>query len=185
MALLINRTDIALFRQISNTVLDNVLNMHITDAQFVDVQKLLGMDFYNDIVRNPATTENAALLDGGDYTFQSITYTNVGLKAVIVFYAYGRYVLEGSQTDTPFGHVIKTSENSIPVDILERKTKYKTNQQIAFNYWENVIQFLDRNATDYPLWENSCITQRSNFRISKIDKTHKVRIPIAQRFSRT
>lgn len=185
MALLINRTDIALFRQISNTVLDNVLNMHITDAQFVDVQKLLGMDFYNDIVRNPATVPNAALLDGGDYTFQSITYTNVGLKAVIVHYAYGRYALEGSETDTPFGFVEKLNPDSQPTSDKSKERKAKSNQQIAFNYWENVVQFLDRNATDYPLWDNGCITQRGNFRISKIDKRHKVRIPIAQRFSRT
>lgn len=165
---LITRSDIAVFTQISDTVYDSVLNQHINLAQFVDVQKLMGVDFYNDLIRNSTDANYISLLDGGDYTYQGITYTNEGLKSVIVHYTYGRYLLLGSQTDTPFGYVEKLTNDSQPVDITQKKTTSKMYQTTAFNYWENVKLFLDRNADDYPLWKNSCVTQRGTFRVSKI-----------------
>ena len=165
---LINRTDIQVYRQISNSVYDDVLNQHILDAQFVDVQDLMGMDFYNDLVRNPATIKNVALLDGGTYIYNSITYTNVGLKAVLSHYAYARYIMFGSQTDTPFGFVEKSTNESNTVSESGKKAMFKMNQQTAFKYWENVVAFLNRNASDYPLWKNGCYQTKSKFRISKI-----------------
>ena len=148
---LITRNDIAQYRQITDNVnTDKVINEHITDAQFHDVQKLLGSDFYNDLIRNSTGANYVSLLNEGDYTFNSITYTNVGLKAVIAHYAYSRYILEGSQTDTPFGYVLKTNENSTPVSDASKSSKSKRSQIMAFNYWENVKDFLDRNNDDYP-----------------------------------
>lgn len=170
--LLINRTDFATNnRQITESNFNTgTLNQHISDAQFIDVQKLLGLDFYNDMVRNYTNAAYQTLLNGGDYVYNSTTYTNVGLKSVIVFYAYSRYVLMGSQTDTPFGYVTKDSANSTEVNYAQKKTMQKMNQQTAFNYWENVRKFLERNITTYPLYENGCGVTKSNFRISKINR---------------
>ncbi len=183
MVLLVNRTDIAEYRQISSTVKDKVLNSFINDAQFVDVQDLLGRDFYNDLIRNFTDDNYQTLLNRGDYTYQTVTYTNVGLKAVIVHYAYSRYVLEGSQTDTPFSLVEKLNPDSQPVSDGSKKTRAKSNQQTAFNYWENVIDFLDRNSSDYPLWTSGCVVKRGGFRISKIGGASRVRPTTASRFS--
>jgi len=165
---LINRSDIAEYAQISDTVYDNVLKQHINLAQFVDVQKLMGVDFYNDMIRNSTDVKYTALLEGADYTYSGTTYTNEGLKSVLVHYAYGRYILHGSQTDTPFGYVEKLSQDSEKVDIAQKKSTAKMYQTTAFNYWENVKLFLDRNESTYPLWKNSCITQQRLFRIRKI-----------------
>jgi hypothetical protein len=172
MALLITRDDFATNNRIISSSNYNVtaLNQHISDAQFIDVQKLLGLDFYNEIVRNPTSTVNATLLNGGDYTYKGTTYTNVGLKSVIVFYAYARYVMFGSQTDTPFGFVQKEGQNSTQIDSGQKKITAKMNQQTAFVYWENVRLFLDRNITDYTLWDDNCLTTHSTFRISKISR---------------
>tara|TARA_R110000803_G_scaffold149081_7_gene214550 strand:- start:647 stop:1171 length:525 start_codon:yes stop_codon:yes gene_type:complete len=174
MALLVTRHDFAKNNRIisTSTFNQNVLNQHISDAQFIDVQKLLGLDFYNEIVRNPTSTANATLLDGGDYTYNGITYTNVGLRSVIVFYAYGRYVMFGSQTDTPFGLVQKQGQNSTEVDFGQKKTVSKMNQQTAFVYWENVRLFLDRKESEYSLWKDNCLTSNRLFRISKISRTN-------------
>lgn len=182
MVLLVNRTDIAEFRQISTSVKDKLLNQFINDAQFVDVQKLLGRNFYNDLIRNYTDANYQTLLNRGDYTYQSTTYTNVGLKAVIVHYAYARYVMEGSQIDTAFGYVEKLNPDSQIVSDGSKKTKAKSNQQTAFNYWENVLDFLDRNSDDYDLW-TSCVVQKGNFRISKIGGASKGYPTTASRFS--
>lgn len=166
--LLINRIDIQDYRQLSDTVYDEVLNQHILDAQFVDIQKLLGYNLYNDLILNYTDTKYTALLDGGSYVYNTVTYTNHGLKAVLVHYAYVRYVMYGSQTDTPFGLVEKLSTDSKPVDTSQKKAVSKSNEQTAWVYWENVRTFLDRNKTTYPLWDEACLNTGGGFRISKI-----------------
>lgn len=170
MTLLINRNDFGTNnRQVTQSNYDTgALNQHISDAQFVDVQKLLGLDFYNDLIRNYTDIKYQTLLNGGSYVYNNTTYTNVGLKSVIVFYAYARYVLMGSQTDTPFGYIEKTTSDSVRVSEGGKKNMFKENQNIAFNYWENVRHFLDRNSSDYPLWEDNCFIKRGTFRVSKI-----------------
>lgn len=169
--LLIDRADIAEYMQISDTVYDNVLNKFIQQAQFADLQRLLGADFYNDLIRNSASTNYQTLLNGGDYTYNEVTYTNVGLKSVIVHYFEARYKLHGSSTDTPFGLVVKTDPNSQNVDLANRKMEAKEAKNLAFNYWENVKDFLDRNAADYPLWKTNCVSEnRSSFKVYKIGR---------------
>jgi len=168
MRLLINRTDIQEFRDISKTVLDKVLNMHILDAQFNDIQKLIGSDFFNDLIENYTSTANQTLLNGGLYDFNGTTFTNVGLKTVIVHYAYARYARFGSNTDTPFGMVIKTSENTEQTSSSDKKAMLTENRSLGFNYWENVKKFLDRNPTDYPIYEQSCQRQYNGLKIRTI-----------------
>ena len=165
---LITRQDIATYAQISDTVLDNVLNQHINNAQFVDVQKLMGADFYNDMIRNSTDANYIALLTEADYTYKSIVYTNVGLKSVIVNYTYGRYVQFGSQTDTPFGYVTKDNQYSTPTGSGTKKSMSKSCEQTAYEYWKSVRDFLNRNTDIYPLW-NQCRTRR-RFSITKISK---------------
>lgn len=172
MTLLINRNDIADYKQISKTAdatSINVLNQFILDAQFSDLQSLMGGDFYNDLIRNYTDANYVTLLNGGDYTYSGTTYTNHGLKAVIVHYAYSRYVLFGSQIDTPFSLVEKLNGNdSKQVSTDAKKTTAKMAEQLAFNYWENVQLFLERNSNDYPLYKSECVNRKKTFRFSKI-----------------
>ncbi len=173
MVQLINRNDFASNnRQITESNYNNgTLEQHIEDAQKVDVQKLMGRDFFNDMIRNYTDAKYTTLINGGDYSYQGITYSNYGLKSVIVLYAYARYIVYGSQTDTPFGYVEKTNQDgsSARVDLDRKKTMGKSNEEAAFQDWENVKDFLDRNASDYPLWNQSCIKRSGGFRINKIE----------------
>lgn len=139
--------------------------MHILDAQVFDLQKLLGANFFNDLVENYTSTEYQTLLNGGTYVYKTVTYTNYGLKAVLVHYAYARYVRFGQNIDTPLGIVVKLSENSEQSSVGDKKAAYTDNQTLAFNYWENVRTFLDRNRTDYPLFDDNCVV---NYNILKI-----------------
>jgi len=170
--LLINRIDFANnYRNISqsNYNLGN-LDQHISDAQFVDIQRLMGIDFYNDLIRNSNSANYQSLLIGGDYTYKGTVHTNVGLKSVIVFYAYARYLMFGSNVSTPFGLVQKQGNNSSEISFADKKTMSKNNEQTGYNYWENVRLFIERNKNDYPLWKENCLIQRQEFRISKIER---------------
>lgn len=168
MILLATRADIAKYRQISKSVLDAVLNQYINDAQFVDVQQLMGAEFFNDMLRNYTAANYQALLKEASYVHETVTYTNYGLIAVISLYSYSRYILFGGYTDTPFGFVQKVTDESQPVSYNDRKSAGKDAQQNAFYYWENVRDFLNRNEADYPLWKNDCRVNKKRFKISKI-----------------
>lgn len=166
---LITRYDIEQYRQISKTsgkVSDDILNQSILDAQIVDVQPLVGSDFFNDILRNVSNYQS--LLDGGDYTYKNKTYSNYGLKAVIVFYAYSRYVMFGSTVGTQYGFMEKLNNESQHIDINMKKSVSKSNEKIAFNYWQNVKLYLDRNKDLYPEYKNGCNLNKK-FRISIIE----------------
>lgn len=170
MTLLVNSNDFATHnRALTQSNYNNgSLDQSISDAQFEDVQGLMGLDFYNDLMRNHADTKYQDLLNGGTYTYKDITYTHHGLKSVIVYYAYSNYILFGSQVDTPFGLIEKDNNNSSRVTEDAKRTKAKKNQNLGYSYWDNVRIFLDRNADTYPLWNTSCIVKRGGFRISKI-----------------
>lgn len=161
--LLITRSDISAQRQVSQSVYDDVINQYIEDAQFLDISELIGSKIYNSIMDGD---DHSDLLDGSTYTYKGEDYTHVGLKRVLVYYAYARYVKFGSQTDTPFGFVEKDSEYSTKVSDSNKQATFKLNQQIGYKYWMNVKAFLDR--TNYPDWNNDCRAKGGNFRISKI-----------------
>jgi hypothetical protein len=166
---LINRTDIATKVQISDSVYDDTLNEYIEQAQFLDMQDLLGVEFYNDILRNKTDANYVALLDGGTYEISGLFYTNVGLKTPIIYYTNARYKRFGSQQDTAFGLIEKSNEFSDRVSKSEKQVTYKLNQQMAFKYWRNVEAFLNRKSADYPLWNTgNCNSRRQTFRVTPI-----------------
>jgi len=168
--LLINRVDISTKVQISNSVFDDTINQYIEQAQFLDLQDLLGVNFYNDLLRNSTDANYLNLLNELEYNYKGKIYTNVGLKIPLIYYSYARYVKFGSVQDTPFGLVEKTNDFSNKVSSNVKQEIYKQNQQIAFKYWRNVEVYLDRKKELYPLWaENNCITTKNKtFKISKI-----------------
>lgn len=151
---LITRNDIAELRQISNTPHDAKLNEMIIDAQMMDLQPLLGELFFNKLVTNPSNYSE--LMDGGVYEYNGESYHNYGLKKVLVYFSYARYVMFGSAIDTPFQQVFKQNENSQPVDNATKKTTYNMNRDSAYQVWENVKNYLTR--MQHPDFKHNCQT---------------------------
>lgn len=166
---LITKSDIALHREISRGVKDDKINPFIEDAEFQDLRPLLGDKFYSDLVDNSGETNYANLLNEFEYTYDGVTYKNPGLKKVLSIYAYSRYILFGSFTDTAFGFVQKSNQDSTPVGDSQKRNIYTQERNTAFNYWREVEKYLSRKKEDYPLWNSgSCAPKRGRLRISKI-----------------
>ena len=145
MQALITRSDIAKYRQISKTPNDSKLNEMILDAQLLDIQPLLGEKLFNSIMASPESYSD--LLDGGSYEHQGVTYTNYGLKMVLTYFTYARYMMFSSVTDTPFSVVEKiNNDTSKPVESATKKTIYQLNRESAFKIWENVALWLTRTG---------------------------------------
>lgn len=163
--MLINKTEIAKHREISKNVRDDKINPYIEDAQRLDLKPLLGERLYNTLVKNEA--HHTELLEGVEYEYQGETYDHPGLKKVLSIFAYARYVMFGSYTDTAFGFVEKSSQDSKSVGDSHKRTLYTQNQNTAAAYFEEVALFMSRK--DYALWKPSgCTTKTTGFRISKI-----------------
>lgn len=161
----IDRTEIAKHREISKNVREDKINPYIEDAQRLDLKPLLGERLYNAIDRNSAN--HAELLDGGEYEYNGETYDHPGLKKVLSIFTYARYIMFGSYTDTAFGFVEKSNQDSKPVADSHKRTLYSQNQNTAAAYFEEVALFMNRR--DYSLWKSGCAPKRSGgFNISKI-----------------
>lgn len=163
---LITRAEIQQYKQLSNSIHNNKLNEMILQAQMVDLFPLLGEQLYYDIINN--TDQWTELLDGNIYEYNGITYTNVGLKAVLAHYTYARYALYGDVIDTAFGLKEKLNNDvSKQVDMSMKKTLYEHNCNYAFNLWLNVENYLMRNnITKY--FKCGVKSDNKNFRISRI-----------------
>lgn len=163
---LITRSDIAQYRQISKTPHDDVLNAIILDAQMLDLQPLLGERLYNKIIATPA--DFAELLSGGPYDYQGTTYNSNGLKMVLCYFTYARYIMFSSVIDTPFSVVEKLNENSRPAEAASKKSIYTMNRDAAFQLWDNVKNYLVRTGQSDFSGCRSEGTPRNGFRITKI-----------------
>jgi len=163
---LITKTDIAAKRQLSNSVKSEIIDQYIADAELEDLAPLLGEIFYNKIANN--VSDFTTLLTGGTYTYQSNTYSHTGIKSILIDFAYARYIMFGSQTDTPFGFVEKQTQDSNSVTRDGRKERYKALQQSAIKAWSTVENYLNRNTTTYADWTCAQSTHQQFFKTSKI-----------------
>jgi hypothetical protein len=162
---LITREDIARYKQLSKSGHDDKLKEQILDAQLLDLQPLIGESLYNKIVENPEAYDS--LMAYGTYSHDGVEYINYGLKMVLAYFAYARYVYFGSYVDTPFSIVEKLNDNSRPVESLAKKNLYTLNRDAAMQLWANVKNYLIRTGnTDYKSCGQSAPGR--GFRIKKL-----------------
>ena len=153
------------FKQVSNSINTAKFNETVLQAQMTELYPLLGEELYYDLINNIG--DYTDLLTGGIYTYQGITYTNVGLESVISHYWYAYHSFYGDQVDTAFGLREKLNNDvSKQVDTSMKKTMFELNCRYAYNLWLNVERYLIR--TNNPLFRCSAKPKMRNFRISKI-----------------
>jgi hypothetical protein len=164
---LINRNDIARYKQISNTVYDEVLDATIIEAQIQDIAPLLGEKLFNDILVNHANYND--LLNGGSYTFSGVVYNNYGLKAVLVYYTYARYQMFGNVIDTPFSTIEKLEgSDSRPTSEKTKKDLYHMNRDSAFTIWQSVENYLIRTGNVLFKTTQCQVSKTSTLKFGKI-----------------
>lgn len=154
MALLINKNDFKEYRQLSKGRDVELIESYIQEAQEFDLKNLLCRTFYFDLINNYQQPAYQALIHGETYTDadgNSIEFK--GLKAVIVYYAYSRYVMQSSAIDTPFGMVQKTTEFSQPVSLSEKRDISDRAAISAAAYWEECKLYLDKKSDTFPKWK--------------------------------
>ena len=154
--LLINKTDLQKFRQVSDGLKKDRIDNFIKSAQFKSLKPLLGDAFYYDVIKNRNEDDYQNLIYGCEFTHCEAELQHFGLRAVLSLYTLAEYYLFGNSVDTPFSFVNKTNDFSQPVSNTQLRDMSKSAKQEAWEYWRDVEKYLCVNTETFSLWKNSC-----------------------------
>lgn len=168
MELLISIEDIKKYFDIANGRNEKEINKYIQEAQMFEFKQLFPEKFFNDLLKNKNETNYSELLDGKEYEYDDFNYSFEGLKAVLAHFTYSIYMLKGNMKDTSFGLVNKNSNQSDPVDFKERNTWSHSYKKQADMLWQDVKNYLDRFASEFPIWEECINSARKSFKTKVI-----------------
>lgn len=171
MVQLISISDIKSLKTISvNIDAEKKLNPFILEAQQFELKKLMGNAFYlefmNDFLESPSLPTYYNLFNGSDFTYCGKTIRHEGLKTVLAYLSYARYVLNSNVEATATGTVHKKTEESEHVSEKTIQRLYDQAYAGAMEYWEDVKKFL--NEQDYALWEKCKSKEVKSYRISGV-----------------
>ncbi len=159
MASLVTQTDLSKYRSIAESVKNNSLwEQSVLEAQLLDIKIWLGDELLNEldeqISASPSelTDDNNLLLNGGKYIYQTRTYLFQGLKAVIIYYAFSRFISRSSYNFTQAGVTIKDTDFSTPATDKAIQRLSTEAMLTASSLKDEVILYLRRNSTKYPLF---------------------------------
>ncbi|MES2397895.1 MAG: hypothetical protein V4549_17920 [Bacteroidota bacterium] len=156
---LIDINDIIELKPMSlNTDVTKKLNFCIEEAQKYDVMPFLGDTLYilleTDFSNSPSLGEDiyADLFNGCDYVHGTRTFRHGGIKALLTYYAYSRYVQNSTVNASAFGLVEKINDhsNGVSKETLSRQIANAT--ALAEAEKTKVDQFIRYNISDYPTW---------------------------------
>jgi hypothetical protein len=130
---------------------------YIREAIEFDIQELFCEEFFYKIfyseTDNPEITK---LLEGGSYEYESKIYNFRGLKDVIAYFTYARFVMNSNVSSTSHGFVHKVNPHSEALSFQERKDYKEKNRIEANKLFAKIQLFLERNIDQYPIYKR-CI----------------------------
>jgi hypothetical protein len=127
------------------------------EVELTDLQPLIGVEFYNDLVQNPESEWNKKLLDGDVYVIGAQNISFSGLKHALSYFLYARYIAVSDEADTFSGVVVKTTPDSEPLPSGRIKTRVYDTRQIAFAYFNDCSRFISENNSQFPFNIVGCV----------------------------
>ena len=151
MTILWTQSDQTAIRPISANNLARKFDRLAELTQVKDLKPLLGYDMFQDLIQNSGTTANAALLAGGTFTYNGVTYTFDGLKYVLANFFFANYIVDNLE-DTFTGFVTKSNEDSQPASQGDKKNLRDLAIETALQYWEDCKKYIEANSSLFPYY---------------------------------
>ena len=151
MTILWTQSDQTAIRPISANNLARKFDRLAELTQVKDLKPLLGYDMFQDLIQNSETTANAALLAGGTFTYNGVTYTFDGLKYVLANFFFANYIVDNLE-DTFTGFVTKSNEDSQPASQGDKKNLRDLAIETAMQYWEDCKKYIEANSSLFPYY---------------------------------
>ncbi|MCJ7447897.1 MAG: hypothetical protein MUO72_09400 [Bacteroidales bacterium] len=156
---LVTKADLDNLKYISDSIKNSTTwPQFVSEAQMLDVKSWLTDALLLEIIGQASTlpttisAANQILLDGGTYIYLSKNYFFQGLKACIIYYAFARFTNRTAFNYTAAGIVLKDSDLSTPVSDKQLQ-RLETEARLTADAIKcEVITYLNRNYTLYPLW---------------------------------
>jgi hypothetical protein len=148
-------------KKVSENMINLLFDRIASEVQAVDLRKLLGDEFYNDMINRPDYYED--LLDGTTYVKSGVTYTVAGLKSVLSYYFYARYIAESSVQDTFSGMVHHNMDDNTRVNMGYIKNMQGEAYKVAEAYWSECVGLMTETPAYYPYF-NCKTTNKIKFR---------------------
>ena len=137
-----------------------VAEQAIKEVEMFDIKANIGDELYIDITRNPANY--TVLLNGGTYIDRcGKTHLFGGLKKTAAYYALGRIIRTGSNTQTRFGFVKKSDDYSEQTSVKERTDAANEVFSIADQLLSECLQYIEQFHCD----RKEIVNNRTTFRI--------------------
>ena len=121
----------------------------MVETEIKDLQPLLGVSLYQDLIQNSAEPKYVTLIEGTTWTLNGKPYIMKGLKYVIAYLFYANYVEQVAIADTFSGFVQHTFAESQHVEAVEKRRIASMNREIAARYWEECRLYLSNNIATY------------------------------------
>ncbi len=93
------------------------------------------------------------LIGGSTFTKGGKTIKHYGLKDVLKYYAYSRYLLINGFNDTPNGSVSKSNPFSVPKPLKEVESYSLKYRAMGRQLLSNTLEFICENRADYPVFQ--------------------------------
>lgn len=162
MTALVTIADLAAYKHIADSVKNAaVWPQFVSEAQLFDVKGWLGDALLAEIVGQVETSptslsaKNEALLAGGRYTYQGRTAYFQGLRAAIIYYAFGRYTSRQPFNYTAAGITVKDTDFSTPASDKAVQRLATEAALMGASIKDEICLYLRRNSRDYPLFKVS------------------------------
>ena len=159
---LVTLSDLSAYKYIQDSVKTSAnWPLSVSEAQQLDVKIWLGDSLLNELVTQFTTSPeslsdlNKTLLNGGTYTYQDRTYLFQGLRAVIIYYAWSRFISRAPFNFTQVGITIKDSDLSTPATTKDIQRLSTEAMLTASALRDEVVLYLRRNSSSYPLYNCS------------------------------
>ena len=152
MQILWSQSEQQVIRPISANNLTRKFNALAELTQQKDLRPLVGFDMFQDLIQNPTSTANAALLDGATYIYVGRNFTFDGLKYVLAHLFFANYITDNVE-DTFTGMVVKSNEDSQPASQGDKKNLQNMARETAMQYWEDCKQYIEANIGNYPYYD--------------------------------
>ena len=129
-------------------------NNYIAVYQKEILIKLLGFDLYlafeAGLSEGTIAQKWTDLKNGSTYVVDGVKKQNPGVKDIVVYYVYCKWLSANYNQITGVGVINSTAENAEKID---PEIKIMAGWNTMVNYYNMVYDFINEKETDYPNWD--------------------------------
>lgn len=129
-------------------------NTFVTKFQKEILIKLLGYDLYlafvAGLLEEPIKAKWTDLKNGSTYQIDSVNKQNPGVKDIVLYYIYCKWLSTHFEQLTGLGVIQSNSDNAT---IISPENKITTGWNNMLNYYYMVYNFISEKESDYPNWD--------------------------------